>query len=121
MLEIKGSVAVITGGGSGVGEAVARYWAENGGHVVLGDIAPEALSRVENELRQIGANIATCVCDVTKEEDNTALAELAVDTLVDVYKERHQSVLAASFVDYVIYVGGIDRFKQLYTLLNSGH
>jgi len=36
MLEIKGAVAVITGGGSGIGESVAKYWVKQGGKVVLG-------------------------------------------------------------------------------------
>lgn len=31
MLEIKDSVAVITGGASGIGLAVAKYWVQNGG------------------------------------------------------------------------------------------
>ena len=38
MLEIKGSVAVITGGGGGIGLAVAKHWVQNGGKVVLGDV-----------------------------------------------------------------------------------
>ena len=36
MLEMKGAVAVITGGGSGIGESIAKYWVQNGGKVVLG-------------------------------------------------------------------------------------
>ena len=39
MLDIQGSVAVITGGGSGIGETVAKYWISNGGKVVLGDVS----------------------------------------------------------------------------------
>jgi len=31
MLEIKESVAVITGGSGGIGLALARYWVQNGG------------------------------------------------------------------------------------------
>ncbi len=33
MLEIKGSVAVIIGGASGIGLEMARYWLQNGGKV----------------------------------------------------------------------------------------
>ena len=43
MLEIKDSLAVITGGGGDIGCAVARHWVQNGGKVVLGDVAQEAL------------------------------------------------------------------------------
>jgi len=78
-MNIKDSVAVITGGGSGIGEAMAKYWISHGGRVVLGDIIPESLARVEKEIRQTGGNVATLICDVTKEQDNTALAELAVE------------------------------------------
>jgi len=79
MLDIIGSVAVITGGGSGIGESVAKYWVKNGGKVVLGDVAIEGLSRVEKEIQEMGGAVATTVCDVTKEEDNAALAKLAID------------------------------------------
>ena len=79
MLEIQGSIAVITGGGSGIGESVAKYWITQGGKVVLGDIMEEALSRVEKEIQEMGGEVATLVCDVTKEEDSAALAKLAID------------------------------------------
>ncbi len=79
MLTIKDAVAVITGGASGIGESFAKYWAGLGGRVVLGDVAPEGLARVERELIQIGAAVATGICDVTKEADNAALARLAIE------------------------------------------
>lgn len=75
MLKIKDAVAVITGGASGIGLAVAKYWVQNGGKVVLGDVVPEGLERAAAE---IGGDTATVVCDVTKEEDNARLAEAAI-------------------------------------------
>ncbi|MBS1238722.1 MAG: hypothetical protein H6R38_40 [Deltaproteobacteria bacterium] len=79
MLEIRGAVAVVTGGGSGIGETVAKYWARQGGKVVLGDVALEGLARVENDIRTAGGDAASLVCNVTREEDCTALARLAVE------------------------------------------
>ena len=79
MLSIEGAVAVITGGGGGIGEAIAKYWINNGGKVVLGDVMPDALERVESEIRATGGEVATLAGDVTKEEDNSALAQLAID------------------------------------------
>jgi 3-oxoacyl-[acyl-carrier protein] reductase len=79
MLEISGAVAVITGGGSGIGENVAREWAKRGGKVVLGDIDPKNLDRVSSDIRQAGGEVETIVCDVTREDDNRALAQLAVN------------------------------------------
>jgi len=79
MLKVKDSVAVITGGASGIGECLAKYWVENGGKVVLGDVVEEDLSRVEKEIQDQGGQVATIKIDVTKEEDNAALAKLAID------------------------------------------
>ena len=79
MLAIEGAVAVITGGGSGIGEAIAKYWTSNGGKVVLGDVMPDALERVEKEISAAGGEVATLAGDVTKEEDCTALAKFAID------------------------------------------
>ena len=76
MLEIKHSVAVITGGASGIGLEVARYWVRNGGKVVLGDIAEDALTRAEAE---ITGEVTCVVCDVTKETDCANLAGAAIE------------------------------------------
>ena len=77
MLEIKDAVAVITGGASGIGLAVARYWVNNGGKAVLADVAREAL---EKAARDMDGNAVPGLCDVTKEEDCARLAQTAIDT-----------------------------------------
>ncbi len=79
MLTIEGAVAVITGGGSGIGEAIAKYWIQKGGKVVLSDVMPEGLDRVASEIRKMGGEVETLTGDVTKEEDNAALAKFAID------------------------------------------
>jgi 3-oxoacyl-[acyl-carrier protein] reductase len=76
MLDIKGSVAVITGGASGIGFALAKHWVQQGGKVVIGDVQAEALDRAQQEL---GDSVATLVCDVTKEEQCGALADTAIE------------------------------------------
>lgn len=76
MLEIKDSVAVITGGASGIGLTLARYWAAQGGRVVIGDIAEEALAKAKDE---IGGDAATVRCDVTSEQDMARLADTAIE------------------------------------------
>jgi len=79
MLEVSGAVAVITGGASGIGESVAKLWVKGGGKVVLADVVPETLGRVESEIREMGGEVAATICDVIKEENNHALAHLAVE------------------------------------------
>lgn len=75
MLDIKDSVAVITGGASGIGLAVAKYWVQQGGKVVLGDVAEEALARVEHEIK---GDVAIVPCNVTIEDDCARLADAAI-------------------------------------------
>lgn len=77
MLEINGSVAVITGGASGIGFSLARYWVQQGGYAVIGDVVVEALEQARQEL---GAAVTTVVCDVTKESHCSALADTAIET-----------------------------------------
>jgi len=79
MLEIKGSIAVITGGGGGIGLEIAKYWVKNGGKVVIADIAQSFLDGAETQLKEMGGEVATVVCDVTKEEDNALLADTAIE------------------------------------------
>ncbi len=80
MLDIKGAVAVITGGYGGIGMAVARSWGEKGGKVVLAARTEDKLLKAEEELRKRGIEVASIVCDVKKEKDNQALARYAVET-----------------------------------------
>jgi 3-oxoacyl-[acyl-carrier protein] reductase len=76
MLDIKGSVAVITGGSGGIGMALAQTWVDNGGKTLIADINEEALAFAKEKL---GTEVETFVCNVTKEEDCTALAETAIE------------------------------------------
>ena len=79
MLDIKNSVAVITGGGGGIGLSLAKYWVENGGKVVLGDVFEEPLAKAAEEIKAMNGEVATVVMDVTKEEDNGKLADTAIE------------------------------------------
>jgi 3-oxoacyl-[acyl-carrier protein] reductase len=76
MLKIKGSVAVITGGASGIGLALAQYWAKNGGKLVLADIAADALEKAKDIIE---GPVKTVVCNVTVESDCTRLAQEAIE------------------------------------------
>lgn len=76
MLEIKDSVAVITGGASGIGLEMAKYWLQNGGKVVIGDVAEEALGKAARGLQ---GEVATVLCNVCKEEDCARLADTAIE------------------------------------------
>lgn len=79
MLTVRDSVAVITGGSGGIGRTLAEYWLKEGGKVVIADVQEGPLRAAESELHAISGNVAALLCDVTKEEDNSRLAELAIE------------------------------------------
>jgi 3-oxoacyl-[acyl-carrier protein] reductase len=67
----KGQGAIITGGGSGIGEAVARRLAREGAQVMIWDLSAEAIARMSDD-----PNIQGRVIDVTSSSSvNDAMAE----------------------------------------------
>jgi len=79
MLNVNGSVAVITGGSGGIGRILAEYWLKEGGKVVIADVQETALRTAESELQEISPDVAAVLCNVTSEEDNTRLAATAIE------------------------------------------
>ena len=80
MLDIKGSVAVITGGGGGIGLSMAKHWVNNGGKVVIADISEALLEKAAAEIKEMGGDVVPVACNVTKEEDCARLADAAIES-----------------------------------------
>ncbi len=74
-----GHVAVITGGASGIGLAVAEAMIAEGMSVVLADIDAPKLRDVEARLSEDGASVATMICNTTAEPEVNALIEFAIE------------------------------------------
>ena len=72
-----GRVAVVTGGASGIGYALAAAAAEQGLRVVLSDVRADALDAAADRLRESGAVVAAAVADVSKPADIDRLASTA--------------------------------------------
>ncbi len=75
----RGNVAVITGGASGIGLAVAERLLERGMQLVLADIDEPKLRDVESRLTEAGADVAGVICDTASAESVTALAEATLE------------------------------------------
>jgi NAD(P)-dependent dehydrogenase (short-subunit alcohol dehydrogenase family) len=78
MEEFGGKVAVVTGGASGIGLALARRSAAAGMSVVLADVDAGALAAAGEQVRALGAGVLTVPTDVSDPEQVDALAEAAV-------------------------------------------
>ena len=77
--KLKDKVVVITGASSGIGEAMARVYAQMGAKVVLGARQADKLEALCNEIKAAGGQAAWATTDVTKVEDCKALINTAVE------------------------------------------
>ena len=75
MQDLKGKVAVVTGGASGIGHAMAVRFAEEGMKIVLVDIEEEALAAAGQGLEASGAEVLTQKLDVSDAQSMDALAD----------------------------------------------
>jgi NAD(P)-dependent dehydrogenase (short-subunit alcohol dehydrogenase family) len=75
--DLDGRVAVVTGGASGIGLALARTFASEGMRVVLGDVEVPALELAVKELEGAGATAIGVPTDVSDPEQVEALARAA--------------------------------------------
>ena len=88
MARFDGKVALVTGGGSGIGEAVSKRLAREGAQVVVTDIAIDAAQRVVDEIVAAGGTATAVQQDVASAED----AERVVRTAVETYGGLHLAV-----------------------------
>ena len=77
--EFEGKVAIITGGGQGMGRSVAQKLSLEGANVIVNDKNLEALSKVVNDLTSSGASAVAAPGDVTKKDDVDAIVATALD------------------------------------------
>lgn len=77
MKQLKGKVAVVTGGGSGIGRGIALAMADAGMHVMVADIDSAAAREVAEEVEQRGVRGVPHDVDVTRRDDVEKLAERA--------------------------------------------
>ncbi|MGH7803662.1 MAG: SDR family NAD(P)-dependent oxidoreductase, partial [Candidatus Binatia bacterium] len=79
MDEFRGRVAVVTGGGSGLGAEMARAFAREGAKIVLADLDSAAMDDVAGQIRAAGGEAIGVRADVTRRPDVEALARQAFD------------------------------------------
>jgi len=75
MRELAGKVAVVTGGGSGIGRGMVLAFAASGMHVAIADVELGAAEKVADEARAQGAKALAVATDVARRDSVEALAE----------------------------------------------
>lgn len=69
MTDLRGKTAIVTGGGSGIGEATAKALAAAGVNVVICGRREASLARVAAEIRAAGGSVHSVAADVSREND----------------------------------------------------
>jgi A-factor type gamma-butyrolactone 1'-reductase (1S-forming) len=73
-------VAIVTGGGGGIGGKAAQIFAREGARVLVADLDEELGNQTVEAIRQGGGEASFKAADVSKRADVTALVKAAVDT-----------------------------------------
>jgi gluconate 5-dehydrogenase len=79
LFDLSGRVAVITGGGGGLGRPTALGLADFGADIVVVGRNMDKLERVRKEVEQLGRKCLPVPCDVTKPDDVKNMVKEAVD------------------------------------------
>jgi NAD(P)-dependent dehydrogenase (short-subunit alcohol dehydrogenase family) len=79
MKDLGGKVAVVTGGGGGIGKVLGERFAREGMKVVLADVIEEPLKAAVDEVRAQSPDVIGVACDVTSYESVEALRDATLD------------------------------------------
>ena len=97
-------VALVTGGGSGIGEATAIDLAQHGAKVIVADLNLDAAKRVAQAIKDAGGEATAFEMDASTREGNKAAVDFAVQT----YQGLHLAVNNAGIGGKAGYLGDID-------------
>lgn len=79
-MKLDGKTALVTGAGSGMGEAIAELFAKEGAKVVVADINEEAVEKVVETIKADGGQAHGVVANVARQEDIDNMIKETVDT-----------------------------------------
>ena len=76
---LDGQVALVTGGGAGIGRGIAKMFAGAGASVLVTDLKRETAEDVAKAIRETGGKAAAVACNVTKEDELEAAVNAAIE------------------------------------------
>src|SRR5207249_5630642 len=80
MLNLKGKVAIVTGGSSGLGVTFAQALAEVGANIVLAARRIDKMNEAADDLTRLGVKVKPIQCDVTKQDQVQSLMDETLKT-----------------------------------------
>jgi 2-hydroxycyclohexanecarboxyl-CoA dehydrogenase len=105
MKRFEGKVAIVTGGGGGIGSAISRRLADEGALVVVSDVNGDAAGAVAAEIVAAGASAVAIAADISQKEPCFGLIAEAFD------QKRH--------IDILVNNAGINRRGNLMSLTDD--
>lgn len=101
MAKLAGKVAIVTGGGQGIGRGIALAFAREGARVVIAEMNSDTGKAVAKEIRELGGEALAVVCDVRQEAQVRDMVSQAVQTFggVDVLVNNAQAALPRMSVE----------------------
>jgi meso-butanediol dehydrogenase / (S,S)-butanediol dehydrogenase / diacetyl reductase len=99
--QLGGKVALVTGGGRGIGRGIALRLARDGADIALVDLGQDGISAVAQEITEIGSKATTFVADVSDREQVFAAVDHAASALggFDIMVNNAGIALVAPLVD----------------------
>ncbi len=94
--DLAGRVAIVTGGGSGIGRATAKVLARDGAKICVADLDAASAEAVVKEIEQSGGEAFAFRVDVSDAEQNDALAAAAVERFGAVHAAHLNAGIAVS-------------------------
>src|ERR1041385_1226970 len=80
-MRLAGKVAIVTGGGSGIGRGIVLAMAREGADIAIPDIQPTNADKVAAEVKSLGRKVVAMKADVTSTSDVQAMVERTREAL----------------------------------------
>ena len=100
-MKLKDKVAIVTGGGRGIGEEIVRLFAKEGASVAIVDKAEEGMKKVANELRFKHGNVIEIKADVTNSSDIERIVKEIVEKFgkIDILVNNAGTIFPVDFLE----------------------